>query len=174
MPASAFNLQLALVVFPLNVMSSFQSIFDAALAEYARKTGSDINTDPLTVRLWSCTSPIEIHAVLQEQAQKFDDFRNGGRKEQIMKKLKPIVDVLLTLCDGGVLGNSIGLVSVRLRTHFCRRFLTHNLQKFPPASAIVAGIGLLLAVRVSFPSTRSTVVTRTRPLRALAQVMTHS
>ena len=91
-----------------------------------------------------------------------------------MKKLKPIVDVLLTLSNGGVLGNAIDLVSARLRTLFCQRFLTHILQKFPPASVIIAGIGLLLAVRISFPLTSSTVVTKTRPVRALAQVMTHS
>jgi len=95
-------------------MSSFQDVFDTALIEYARKTGNDINADPLTTRLRSCTSPSEVHAVLQEQAQKFDEFRNGGRKEQIMRKLKPIVDVLLILSNGGVLGNGIDLVSARL------------------------------------------------------------
>jgi len=91
-----------------------------------------------------------------------------------MKRLKPIVDVLLTLSNGGALGNGIDLVSAMLRTLFCRRFLTHILQKFPPASAIIGGIGLLLAVRISFPLTSSTVLTNIRPLRALAQVMTHS
>ena len=95
-------------------MSSFQAIFDTALIEYARKTGKDINADPLTSRLRSCTSPSEVHAVLREQAGKFDEFRNGGRKEQIMEKLKPIVDVLLTLSNGGVIGNGIDLVSARL------------------------------------------------------------
>jgi hypothetical protein len=97
-------------------MSSFHAVFGAALTEYARKTGKDINADPLTARLRSCTSPNEVHEVLQEQAQKFDEFRHGGRKEQIMRKLKPTVDVLLTLSNGGVLGNGIGLVSARLRT----------------------------------------------------------
>jgi len=155
-------------------MSSFQAVFDAALIEYAGKTGKDINADPLTARLRSCMSPSDVHAVLREQAGKFDEFRNGGRKEQIMKKLKPIVDVLLTLSNGGVLGNGIDLVSARLRTLFRRRFLTRILQKFPPASAIIAGIGLLLAVRISIPLASSTVVTEIRPLRALAQVMTHS
>ena len=146
-------------------MSSFHAVFGAALVEYARKTGKDINADPLTTRLQSCASLIEVYKVLQEQAQKFDDFRNGGRKEQIMKKLKPTVDVLLTLSNGGVLGNGIGLVSTRLRTHLCKRSLTYNLQKFPPANAIVAGIGLLLAVRISFPLISSTVVTKIRPPR---------
>lgn len=97
---------------PLKVMSSsFHAVFGTALIEYARKTGKDISADPLTARLQSCTSPIGVHEVLQEQAQKFDDFRNGGLKEQIMRRLKPTVDVLLTLSNGGVLGNGIGLVS---------------------------------------------------------------
>jgi hypothetical protein len=99
--------------------SQFRAIFDAALVEYSRKTGKNIDADPLTAKLRTCTSPSEVHAVLQEQAQKFDQFRNGGRKEQIMKKLKPTVDILLTLSNGGVLGNGIGLVCARLRALFC-------------------------------------------------------
>ena len=90
-----------------------------------------------------------------------------------MKKLKPTVDILLTLSNGGALGNGIGLVRARLRTLFCERFLTHILQRFPPANAIIAGVGLLLAVSISIPLTGSPFVTKTRPLRALAQVMTH-
>ena len=101
-------------------MSSFHAVFDAALVEYARKTGKDINADPLTARLRSCTSSIDVHKALREQAQKFDEFRNGGRQGQIMKKLEPIVDVLLTLSNGGALGNGIGIVSARLRTLICR------------------------------------------------------
>ena len=146
--------------------SQFRAIFDAALVEYTRKTGKNIDADPLTAKLRTCTSPSGVYAVLQEQAQKFDEFRNGGRKGRIMEKLKPIVDVLLTLSNGGALGNGIDLVSTRPRSLFSRRFHTHILQKFPPASAIIAGIGLLLAVRISFPLTSSTDMTKIRPLRA--------
>ena len=82
--------------------SQFKAIFDAALNEYSRKTGKDIGSDPLTAKLQSCESPDEVHGVLQEQSQIFDEFRNGSQK--IMRKLKPAVDILLTLSNGGVLG----------------------------------------------------------------------
>ena len=151
---------------PDTLSSQFRAIFDAALAQYTRKTGKNIDADPLTAKLRTCMDPSEVYAVLREQAQNFDEFRNGGRKEQIMKKLKPIIDVLFTLSNGGVVGNGIDLVSSRLRSLFCGRFLTYRIQKFPPANAIIAGIGLLLAVRISFPLTSTTDVTKLRPLRA--------
>jgi hypothetical protein len=96
----------------------FQAIFDAALNEYSRKTGKDIDGDPLTAKLRSCRSSSEVHLILQELTQAFDEFRNGGCKERIMKKLRPTVDILLTLSNGGVLGNGMGLVSARIRTIF--------------------------------------------------------
>ena len=108
------------ILHPGSSSSQFRAIFDAALVEYTRKTGKNIDADPLTAKLRTCTSPDEVHAVLREQAQKFDEFRNGGRrKEQIMKKLKSTVDILLTLSNGGVLENGIGLVHDRLRALFC-------------------------------------------------------
>ena len=125
-----FNIRLGLATLPPNAMSSnshpdtsssqFRAIFDAALVEYTRKTGKNIDADPLTAKLRTCTSPSGVYAVLQEQAQKFDEFRNGGRKGRIMEKLKPIVDVLLTLSNGGALGNGIDLVSTRPRSLFSR------------------------------------------------------
>jgi len=50
---------------------------------------------------------------------------------QLMRKLKPTVDILLSLSNGGDLANAVSLA-------------------FPPAGTIVAGIGILLAVRISF------------------------
>jgi hypothetical protein len=96
----------------LNASSlQFRDIFDAALIEYSRKTGKDIDTDPLTAKLRSCSSSSEVHELLHELAQDFDKFRNGGRKEQLMKRLKPTVDILLILSNGGGLNNGIGIVS---------------------------------------------------------------
>ena len=102
----------------------FQGIFDAALNEYSQKTGRDINTDPLTAKLRCCTSPDAVLNVLQEEAQAFDDFRNENRKVQLMRKLKPTVDILLALSNNGVLGNGIGLVSAQIRDILCGRILS--------------------------------------------------
>jgi hypothetical protein len=122
-PQPGFTLQPKTVIFLPDIMSStgsssldtssspFQAVFDAALNEYSRKTGKDIDSDPLTAKLRSCKTSSEVYGILQEQAQMFDDFRNGDRGVQIMRKLKPTVDILLQLCNGGVLGEGIGLVS---------------------------------------------------------------
>lgn len=99
---------------PLNTLSSqFQSIFDAALKEYSQKTGKDIVTDPITARLRCCTSPDAVLDVLQEEAQAFNDFRNGNRKVQLVRKLKPTVDILLAISTSGILGN-VGSVSAQV------------------------------------------------------------
>ena len=98
----------------LNASSSqFLSIFDAALKEYSQKTGKDIVTDPITAKFQCCSSPDAVLNVLQEEAQAFNDFRNGNGKVQLMRKLKPTVDILLALSTSGVLGNGIGSVSAQ-------------------------------------------------------------
>jgi hypothetical protein len=102
----------------------FQAIFDAALSEYSQRTGKDIVTDPLTAKLRCCSSPDAVLNVLQEEAQAFNDFRNGNRKTQLMRKLKPTVDILLALTTRGVLDNGIGLVGARIRVILCARILS--------------------------------------------------
>ncbi|KAH9998796.1 hypothetical protein BJV74DRAFT_986617 [Russula compacta] len=106
--------------------SQFQDIIDTALKDYANKTGKDIPTDQITARLLTCNSPDDVLEVLQEQAHAFNQYRNGDWKVQLIRRLKPTVDILLGLSTSGVFGQSIGL-------------------KFPPAQAIFAGVGLLLA-----------------------------
>jgi hypothetical protein len=88
----------------------FRDLFDAALREYSQKTGKDIATDPLTSRLLPCDSSDAVLSILEEQAHAFNQFRNGDRKVQLMRRLKPTIDILLGLSTSGVLGEGIGLV----------------------------------------------------------------
>jgi hypothetical protein len=90
--------------------SQFQDVFDAALREYRQKTGKDIVTEPLTMRLLHCDSSDSVLGILQEQARVFNQFRNGDWKIQLMRRLKPTVDILLGLSTGGVFGEGFGLV----------------------------------------------------------------
>jgi hypothetical protein len=90
--------------------SRFQDLFNKALSEYSEKTGKDITTDPLTARLLPCDSSDAVLAILQEQAHAFNQFRNGDWKVQLMRRLKPTVDILLGLSTSGVFGEGIGLV----------------------------------------------------------------
>ena len=79
------------------LFSHFQDIIDAALREYSRKTGKDNATDPLTIKLLRCDSSDAVLGILQEQAHAFNQFRNGDWKVQLMRRLKPTVDILLGL-----------------------------------------------------------------------------
>ncbi|KAH9957431.1 hypothetical protein BC827DRAFT_1385567 [Russula dissimulans] len=106
----------------------FGAIFDAALNDYAQKTGTDLRltTHPLAAALESCHSPEAILDVLREQAHAFNQYRNGDWKIRLMRHLKPTVVLLLGLSTSGVLGD-------------------HGIGLFPPAKAIFAAVGHLLA-----------------------------
>jgi hypothetical protein len=95
---------------PNGSFSQFQDVFDAALREYRQKTGKDIATDPLTTKLLRCDSSEAVLEILQEQARAFDQFRNGDRKVQLMRRLKPTVDILLGLSTSDVVVEGISLV----------------------------------------------------------------
>lgn len=90
--------------------SPLQSVFSAALVEYAKQTGKDIATHPLSAKLVHCNSPDAVLAVFQEQVQAFKQFRKGYWTVQLMRRLKPVVHVILELSASGVLGEGLGLV----------------------------------------------------------------
>ena len=96
----------------LSVMSStsssiFQSIFDAALSDYATQTGIDLATYPFVQSLQNCPNPSAILKHLQERANQFRAYRDGNRK--LINSLKPLVQVLNTL--SGVLASAASMVS---------------------------------------------------------------
>ncbi len=100
--------------------SPLQTVFSDALVEYKKQTGKDIVEHPLSRRLVYCKSPDDILAVFKEQAQAFEQFRKGDWKVQLMRRLKPVVHVVLSLSISGVLGEGLGLV----------RWVTGILYKF--------------------------------------------
>jgi len=128
--------------------SNFQNLFDAALSAYREKTGKDVATDPLTVRLLRCDSSDAVLGILQEKAHVFYQHGNGDWNVSL-SRLKSIVDILLGLSTGGDFGEGIGPVGTTKSTYNCRRSL-FILQKVSAAKTIFAGIGLLLAVCIDF------------------------
>ena len=99
---------------PNDSLSQFKDLFDAALREYRQKTGKDIATEPLTTDLLHCNSSDAVLGILREQARAFNQFRNGDWRVQLMRRLKPTVDILLGLSTSGIFGESIGLVRIKL------------------------------------------------------------
>jgi hypothetical protein len=88
--------------------SNFQSIFDAALSNYAKQTGIDLATQPFTQTLQNCNSADAILDILQRKANQFQAYRDGNRK--LINCLKPVVQVLHTV-SGILCGDGATLVS---------------------------------------------------------------
>ena len=101
---------------PSTSRSNFDSIFNAALQAYKKKTGNDISIHPLAAELQSCHSPDTVLAVLRRQIPSLDQSRS--MKERFTKCLTPIINVLYAF--SATLGDGVGLVIVT--TSSCREF----------------------------------------------------
>jgi len=88
--------------------SRFRTLFDIALEDYRKQTGTKLVDHPFYGELITCDSIESISDVLQTQAQAFLEFR--GKDGKVMKSLKGVVHVLYSLSSSTVLGETIGLV----------------------------------------------------------------
>jgi hypothetical protein len=100
--------------------SNFEAMIDVALAKYTRQTGKDLCNHPLALKINQCDSAESILAIFQEQAQEFDEFRNGNSK--LIKWLQPLVSGLYALSTSPSLRDGVKLVSPGKSFQF--RFLT--------------------------------------------------
>jgi hypothetical protein len=120
--------------------SNFASIFNASFESYKRKTKNDLSSHPLLPSLQSCESPEAVLTVLRDQVPAFN--QSQGSEDGLTKWVAPTVNVLFSFSEP--IGRGVGLVNINtFRGDFC---LNIYLQAFPPASAIFAGIGVLLSV----------------------------
>ena len=87
-----------------------KSLFETALNEFEKRTGTNLLQHQLIDKLINCQSADSVTEVLQEQAQALRIFRGDDGK--LMKWLKRTVNVLYTLSTSGVLGEAVGLVRV--------------------------------------------------------------
>jgi hypothetical protein len=87
--------------------SNFQSIFNAALKAYAKKTKTDLLAHPLAEKLKACNSSGDILAVLQDKVNEFDQSRSSD--ERLSQWLNPTINVLYSL--SATIGAGVGLVS---------------------------------------------------------------
>ncbi|KAN0127634.1 hypothetical protein V8E53_014553 [Lactarius tabidus] len=102
--------------------SNFQSIFNAALKAYEKKTKKDLLAHPLVAQLKACNSPNDILTVLQDKVNELDQSRSAD--ERLSQWLNPTINVLYSF--SATIGAGVGLV-------------------FSPASVIFSGIGVLLS-----------------------------
>ncbi|KAI0248661.1 hypothetical protein BJV78DRAFT_1156397 [Lactifluus subvellereus] len=68
-------------------ISNFTSIFETAAKEYKKLTKKDLHNHPFAAQFDRCDSPGAVLGVFQNQAQAFDQLRNGD--ERLMKWLSP-------------------------------------------------------------------------------------
>jgi hypothetical protein len=87
--------------------SNFQSIFNAALKAYAKKTKTDLLTHPLSAQLKACNSSSGILAILQDKVNEFDQSRSAD--ERLSQWLSPTINVLYSF--SATIGAGVGLVS---------------------------------------------------------------
>jgi len=90
--------------------SQFEFIFDAALKEYAQKTGTDLTTHPLATTLEAYDSREDILDVLRGQAQEFDQYQDKVWTVQLVRHLEPTINILVGLSTSGVFTEGISLV----------------------------------------------------------------
>jgi len=95
---------------PSTSRSNLDSIFNAALQAYKKKTGKDITSHPLATELQSCQSPDTVLAVLRTKIPSLDQSQSGD--EGFAKCLTPIINVLYAFT--ATLGDGVGLVIVTM------------------------------------------------------------
>jgi len=88
--------------------SNFGALFEAALANYTKRTGQDLRKHPMATAIERCESPDSILAIFQKQSQAFDKFRNGDPK--LIKWLAPVVNGLYTISTIAVASDGASIV----------------------------------------------------------------
>ena len=86
--------------------SNLNSILDAALSEYQKKTGGGLLEHPLAKEVKKCDSIRAISTILQGQAREFQQFKDGDQR--LMKWIDPMVDALSTFSE--TLASAVSIV----------------------------------------------------------------
>ena len=121
----------------------FQLIFDAALVDYTKITGTDLSKTPFATAVQQSNSPEAVLELLHEREKSFKEYREGNRK--LISCLTPAVKVFRALSN--VLGNAVNQVSRALPCHPVILLTPPRQIPFPPANALFAAFDTLLAVR---------------------------
>jgi hypothetical protein len=87
--------------------SHLRVLFEAALEDYKQQTGIELAKHSLAESLQDCNSVESVTAILREQAQGFEEFRE---KNKVLKPLKKILTVLHRLSFAADFAQDVGLV----------------------------------------------------------------
>jgi len=117
--------------------STFQVLFDTALQDYEKQTGTKLADHPLAKQLEVCDTVGSITDFLQERTRTFREFR--GEDGKLMRSLKRVVHVLYSLSASTVLGEGIGIVCPKvplaILSHLCLlNSRSHPRKQYSPVS----------------------------------------
>jgi hypothetical protein len=101
--------------------ANFQSIFNAALKAFEKKTKKDLLAHPLAAQLQACKSPSDILAVLQDKVNELDRSRSAD--ERLSQWLNPTINVLFSF--SATIGAGVGLVSTTESTCLLSLLITN-------------------------------------------------
>ena len=87
--------------------SNSRVLFAAAFKDYKQQTGIELAEHPLAERLQDCNSVESVTAILREQAQDFEEFRE---KYKVFKPLEKVLTVLRGLSFAADFAQDVGLV----------------------------------------------------------------
>jgi hypothetical protein len=87
--------------------NNLQSVFDAALEAYEKKTKTKLLAHPLAAQIQACDSPTAIYSALHSLIQQFDRRRSSD--ERLSNWLTPTVNVLCALSF--TLGQGVGFLN---------------------------------------------------------------
>ena len=90
--------------------SNFQLTINAALADYAKITGTDLSKTPFATAIEHSNSLEAILQLLHEREKSFKEYREGNR---MINCLAPSVKIFQAL--SGVLGEAVNMVSCTCR-----------------------------------------------------------
>jgi hypothetical protein len=128
-----------------SISSRLRTLFDLALQDYEIKTQISLANHPLAQNLDNSNSVESITILLQDQARILGEFRG---KDRIMRSIRSTVSFLYKLSATAVFVDGMSLVRQKtLVTVFNVSDIV--LQSCPPARALYAGLGALLAVCLS-------------------------
>jgi hypothetical protein len=91
---------------------NYQHIFSVALKSYKKKTGDDLTSNPLLLRLETCNSPDAVIALLREQIPRFDQSRSDNDSERLSSSFNPTVNVISAFSE--TINESVGPVGLRV------------------------------------------------------------
>jgi len=159
--------------------SSFQLVFEIALQDYEKQTGTKLIDHPLARQLETCESVESITIFFEQQVRACNEFRGGSGK--VIKSLKCAVHVLYMLSTSAALGEGIGLVRCKAPRGFpsfdadtaispgegnVRCFRCSNRSTFPTFPLPLSTISERLFARLSRMLVRATILSSTSSSRS--------